>query len=175
MTLTVPGFGTLARSLYPMYISDAAGKEIILCDILELNHTESYEIPHSPVDKNSMISDNIYKSPETLNARVFVTANDFNDFEGQIQRIQKDSGFNIKGLDRFYTNMRITNRETSETAEIGSGYIIEINFREVITVAAKRSVMTETSADPSNATPVNLGNKTPQETVLKSIAGGLLG
>lgn len=171
MTLTVPGLGTLLRALYPMYITDSLGIEMMYCDIVELRHNESYEIPRSPVDSNSYISDNIYKDPYTLNLKVFCTENEFPDFEDQIKRFQKGGGFIVKGLSRFYKNLRLINRGEAELASMGSGYYVEMNFQEVIKVKVKKSKMTKDVTSPENAATENTGNASNNVTILKALTG----
>lgn len=167
MTLTVPGLGTLLRTLYPMYITNSDGSEVLNCDIVELRHNESYEIPKSPVDSNSYISDTIYKDPFTLNLKVFCTENEFLDFEDQIQRFQKGDGFIVKGLNRFYKNLRLLNRSEAELASMGSGYYVEMNFQEVIKVKVKKSKMTKDVTTPENATTENTGVAQNKQSTLK--------
>lgn len=158
MVLAVPSFGSLARSLYPTYISDAKGKETLPCDIMELNFSQSNDTPKTPIDDNTYISDTIYRNPYSLRVKVFVGENEFDKFQRTLEKFQRTEGFIVKGISSLYKNLRYVTHSHSETPEVCGAYHVEIEFSEVILVKSmKKAFDKSTSKNPSDEKSVESG------------------
>lgn len=174
MNLSVPAFGTIARSLYPMYISDKDGKAYIPCDIMEMHVTESNEIPKSPTDDNKFVNDTIYKNPTKIDLKVYVHENEFEDFETNIDYLQSHQGFIIKGISKLYKNLRITSKNYSESSEVVGAYIFNLTFEEIILVKSKiKSFENGETAKKSDQNTKNTGSANTLESTAYTGGKGL--
>lgn len=137
-SLALPSLASALRQFYPMKIYESGNVlNILPCDILDMQVSENYDTPMSPVDSGGFIGDTIYKTPIQISMSVFVSALDYEKFNERIIAYNYGNGFDINGVDgQTYKNFRLTDKSEPQTADVSGAYIMNLSFREVILVEA---------------------------------------
>lgn len=139
------------------------GRMIIPCTIMEIMETFSYQIPSSPLEDGTIIQDQIYRMPQSLNVSVFVYTENRDDFENSVKKAQiSKQGFLILGKDgQRYDNYYLTDGSVAQTTEMEGGYIYNLSFEEVVFVKALASKVP--LKQPKRKASAKMQNKGEQE------------
>ena len=171
-SLALPSLASALRQFYPMKIYESGNVlNMLPCDILDMQVSENYDTPMSPIDSGSFIGDTIYKTPIQISMSVFVSALEYETFNEKLIAYNYGGGFDINGVDsQTYKNFRLTDKSEPQTADVSGAYIMSLSFREVILVEAFSSaipVAKKKNAGYGSKTNKGEGGVEPKKSTLK--------
>lgn len=177
-SLALPSLASALRQFYPMKIYESGNAlNMLPCDIIDMQVSENYDTPMSPVDSGGFIGDTIYKTPIQISMSVFVSALEYEVFNEKLIAYNYGDGFDINGVDsQTYKNFRLTDKGEPQTADVSGAYIMSLSFREVIIVEAFSSaipVAKKKSAGYGSKTNKGEGGTQPKRSALKSATKAL--
>lgn len=136
ISLSFGGFtDNLLSDFFIMSIQNADTNQKLPCTIMELSDNESYSIPHYPLDNNTFISDTIIQMPLKVSVRVAVYDYQIKAFKIELKNTQQSTkGFIINGINRSYSNMRLSESAHSETSDTIGTSFYNLEFEECILI-----------------------------------------
>ena len=164
LELAINALSQFLSNVKPMKISVGQTIESLNCKIVEISEQQNYGLPTSPVDDGSYRGDTIYKMPLMLNLRVYVKAEDIDNFLYGIKLGQfGEEMFEIYSLyDKVYKNMKIVSYARDTNASMLGATHYNIQMQEVILVKALVENY-KNSKKAGYASKKDAGNKNPQE------------